>query len=338
MKPDLGSSTLRVVPVAPPDRPIRLAIFGAGKAARFHLDALDRIPGTSIVGVCSRSGTTAEALVAGRPGAIATADPAVLVDPERVDAAVVAVSPDHAEPITLALLAAGIPVLAEKPAALSSAAVEVLADAARATDTLAVVAVNRRYYSLVQDALAVVRQRGPVRGVVVEGHENTDDLRREGAIDDASARRWLVQNSVHYVDLLRMVGGEVEEVVGLRASARSAGFDHLSASIRFAGGTVGTYLAHWNSEAPPMLRIYGEHVQSEVRLLPPEAGFAQFAFKRRIRLAIDPVDEVAKAGVLEQDLAFLRAVAAGRSSVPFPASSMSDHAATLRLVEAIGGP
>lgn len=334
MKRFIGSSALRITP---PSRPIRVGVFGAGKAAKFHIAALDLLPGVSVAGVCSRSGTSAEALVAGRPGAISTSDPAVLIDPDRVDAAIVAVTADQNPHLARQVLEARIPLLVEKPAALCASEVEDLAQLAAAQATLGVVAVNRRYYSLVQGALELVRQRGPVRGVLVEGHEATDQLRREGAITDEEARRWLIQNSVHYVDLLRMAGGEVDEVESVGIAARGSTLDHLSASIRFASGAIGTYVAHWNSAARPLLRLYGEEVSAEVSLLPPEEGLATFAYKRRVRLTMDPVDLAAKAGVLEQDLAFVRAVADGRSSVPFPASDLADHAATLRLAEAIGG-
>jgi predicted dehydrogenase len=320
------------------DRPLRVAMFGAGKAARFHLDALDQLDGVVLAGACSRSGTTAEALVAGRPGAIATVDPAALCDPERVDAAIVAVAHDHTAATARRLLEAGIPVLVEKPAALTSVEVDDLAATAAAAGVLGLVAVNRRYYSLVGQALAAVEQRGPVRGVVVEGHERSDDILRSGAAAPDDVARWLLLNSIHYVDLLRLAGGSaVEEVSVVRSSARIAAGDHLSASVRFAGGGVGTYVAHWNSAAVPMLRVYGDDAHAEVRLLPPEDGYATFAPKRRIRLHADEADLVAKPGVLEQDAAFLRAVAIGATSVPRPASDLADHAATLRLAEALLG-
>ena len=107
------------------------------------------------------------------------------------------------------------------------------------------------------------------------------------------------------------------------------------ASMRFADGAVGTYVAHWNSTAPPMLRLFGDEVAVEVRLGQPEDAWATFPGKRRMRFHADQADIDAKAGVLEQDAAFLLAVAAGRTSAPWPASSLADHVASLELVEAI---
>lgn len=337
MKPLIPESDGRPISVEGPDGPLRLALFGAGKAARFHLKAVDLLDGVVLAGACSRSGSSAEALIAGRAGAIATSDPADLVDPARVDAAVVAVAHDQTAAISRSLIEAGIPVLIEKPAALTSAEVEDLAALAASRGVLALVAVNRRYYSQVQQALWTVRERGPVRGVLVEGHEATHRLVREGAISVGDARRWMVLNSIHYVDLLRMAGGDVDEVLALHTSAGVAAGDHVAASVRFAGGAVGTYVAHWNSAAIPVLRIFGDEVHAEVQLLAPEDAFVAFAGKRRIKLSPDRSDAVAKPGVLDQDAAFLHAVATGAASAPFPASDLTDHAASLRLVEDIFG-
>jgi predicted dehydrogenase len=332
VKADTVSVESHPLSVAGDGRPLRLAVFGAGKAARFHLDALAHLSGVTLAGVCSRSGTTAHELVQPHPGAIATADRRELVDPDRVDAAIVAVSHDQSAEVAHDLLAAGIPILAEKPAALSSTAAVELAHHAAATGTLGVVAVNRRFYSLVGQALASVKQRGPVRGVLVEGHEPTNLLRRSGG-DPRQLGQWFLLNSVHFVDLLRFAGGGAVEEVLPMVAAGSAVVDHYSASVRFAGGALGTFVAHWNSAAPPTLRLYGDDVSAEVRLGPPEHAFVEFTGKRRVKLRADWADAVAKPGVLAQNATFLSAVAARTPSAPHPSSDLADHAETLRLVE-----
>jgi len=335
MNPIVPTTSVATRSVARDDGPLRVAVFGAGKAAKFHLHAIDLIPGVEIAGVCSRTAASSEALVAGRPGAIATTDVEALIAMPGIDAAIVAVPHELTAELTRSLLEARIAVLVEKPAALTSAEAFDLATLAADRNTLGLVAVNRRYYSLVQQALAVVKQRGPVRGVLVEGHEGIDTLQRQGNITPDLARDWLLRNSIHFIDLLRMVGGDVSDVASQVSTVRVPSGDHLSASISFQGGAIGTYVAHWNSAATQMLRIYGEEVSVEVRLTAPEDAFVQFFGKRRIRLHADRSDQVAKPGVHEQDLAFLRAVSDERLTAPFPASDLADHAASLRLVEAI---
>jgi predicted dehydrogenase len=322
----------RHVRVADDATPLRVALFGAGKAARFHLEAIDQMHGVTVTGICSRSGTSAERLASGRPLVLTSADPSDLLDPDRFDAAIVAVDHDHTAELTRRVLSAGIPVLAEKPAAATSAEVDELARHAASTGTLATVGVNRRYYSLLAAALLTVRERGPIQGVLVEAHEPTDLLRHGGSIDAHALRRWFLLDAVHYVDLLRHIGGEVETVVGVGSADPASPGSRLSASIAFEDGVLGTFVSHWNSAAPQIVRIYGQHATAEVRLSRPEHGFVEFTGGRRVKLSSDPVDSWAKPGVYAQDTAFLLAVASGNPPAP-PASDLGDHARTLRLVE-----
>lgn len=313
--------------------PLRLAVFGGGKAARFHLDAIALIEGVELCGVCTPSGESARRLAEGHPGAIHTKDPRELLD-TAPDAALVAVPAAASPPLLRDLLDAGVPVLAEKPAAPSSDEVRALADLAARTGTLATVAVNRRYYSLVLQALHAVRERGPVRSVVVEGHEPLQMLMRSGNVDAATAADWHLLNSVHFVDLLRLVGGEVTSL-SVRSSSAPAPDRRVSASMEFDSGAIGTYLASWNCASPPSMKIFGDEVTAEIELGQPESAFVRYAGKRRVKLEPDESDRSAKPGVLDQDAAFLHAVSAGRTSVPFPASDLADHARSLRLVEEI---
>lgn len=317
--------------------PLRLAVFGGGKAARFHLEAISQIDGVELCGVCTPSGESARRLAAGHRGAIHTKDPEELLR-AGPDAALVAVPAAASPALIRRLVDAGVPVLAEKPAAPSSSQVDDLAELAARTGTLVSVAVNRRYYSLVLQAVHAVRERGPVRAVLVEGHEPLQMLMRSGNVDAATAGDWPLLNSVHFVDLLRLVAGDVVSL-SVHSAAAATPDRCVGATMQFDSGAIGTYVASWNSASPPSMKIYGDEVTAEVELGQPESAFLRFAGKRRVKLRADEADRAAKPGVLDQDAAFLRAVAAGRTTVPFPASDLADHARSLRLTEQIfAGP
>jgi len=315
--------------------PLRVAVFGAGKAARFHLEAMAHIDGVEICGVCTPSGTSAERLARNHPGAVHGADPSALVE-IRPDAALVAVPAAESPPLVRLLLEAGIPVLAEKPVAMNAEDAESLAGLAAERSTLVSVAVNRRYYSLVLQGIAAVRARGPIRGVLVEAHEPLEMLMRSGSVDTRAASVWHILNSVHFVDLLRLAGGEVDSVAAVAAVGRDPN-RAMSASLRFHSGAIGTFVAHWNCASPPSMRIYGDEVSAEIELGQPESAFVHYSGSRRGKLIPDESDTVAKPGVLDQDTAFLRAVSDQRTTVPFPASDLADHARSLRLTETIFG-
>jgi predicted dehydrogenase len=314
-------------------RPMRVGLVGAGRAASFHLDAIAEVGGAQASVICSRSGTTAHALARSVPGCRGTSSLSNLWSgPDPVDAAVIAVDADQTLSVATELVGAGVPVLIEKPAAPSGPAARSLAALAAERGVVALVGVNRRYYSLVQQAMAVVTTRGPLTGVEVEGHEPSFRFLASGAIGLEQLDRWPHLNSLHYIDLLRMAGGPVEEVVALTGEVPRHQHFAMAASLRFASGALGHYVSHWNSGAPPMLRLFGDGVSCEVDLTHPGGGYAWFADGRRVKLTIDVLDQQAKPGVVAQDAAFLGSVLSGFPAL-WPASDLLDHADTLDLVE-----
>ncbi|WP_406700180.1 Gfo/Idh/MocA family oxidoreductase [Singulisphaera sp. Ch08] len=319
----------------PPDvGELRVAILGAGKMARLHLEALKSLPGVRLEAICSRSGTSAERL-AGEFGIPRSyRDAARLLEETRPDAVFVAVS--HAVTLEIAslVLEAGVPCLLEKPAGFRSVQTADLAGLADASHCLNIVGLNRRYYSTIQQALLAVWQQGPVRGVLVEAHEPILEYRSRREFDGELYDRWMVANTIHAIDLLRLIGGEVAEVRGLGQCINEPHGDHFSATVGFVGGAIGTFVAHWNSARGFGLKIYGDGVTAE--LWPLEQAFLRYDTGRRLKLTPDPVDIRCKPGLYAQDADFLQSVC-DRTPAPFPASDLHDNVRTMRLVEAISG-
>jgi predicted dehydrogenase len=124
-------------------------------AAQFAAD-LDHVPGARRAAVCSRSMETAQAFSAKHGFASAHADPdAFLADP-AVDAVYIA-SP-HTEHCAQALraIAAGKPVLIEKPVAMTSVEARTIEDAARNAGVFAMEALWTRFLPAVQRAKALI--------------------------------------------------------------------------------------------------------------------------------------------------------------------------------------
>jgi myo-inositol 2-dehydrogenase / D-chiro-inositol 1-dehydrogenase len=96
------------------------------------------------------------------------------------------------------LLGLGIPCVIEKPLGASLAEAKALLDAARATRTMNMVSVNRRFMPLLNRALEWTRNAGPLRYVRCT---LTRHARREP--------EFLWATAVHAVDALRHIAGEV---------------------------------------------------------------------------------------------------------------------------------
>lgn len=126
------------------DGEIRVGFVGAGYIASWHAEAL-KSAGAKLVAVCDPTLTAAESL-AGRYGAKAYGDLAVMLAEARLDAVHVLTPPSlHAEH-ALAALAAGAHVLVEKPFALRSHDAEAMVAAAKAAGK--VIAVNHNFLTL----------------------------------------------------------------------------------------------------------------------------------------------------------------------------------------------
>ncbi len=106
---------------------VRIGIIGAGGMGTFHAHTLHALPGTEVTVIADPFSDDAEALAA-QLGATFSRDVDSVASAANVDAVVIA-SPDetHAE-LALAALAAGKPMLCEKPLATS------IADAQRVVD------------------------------------------------------------------------------------------------------------------------------------------------------------------------------------------------------------
>jgi nucleoside-diphosphate-sugar epimerase/predicted dehydrogenase len=114
----------------------RIALIGAGYISRVHLDALGGLPDHRVTAVVDPNEAAAKALAPSGAAVFTSLDAALAA--KAFDRAHVLVPPDHHESVSLPLLAAGIPVLLEKPLAATGAASDRLVAASLAGAALGV--------------------------------------------------------------------------------------------------------------------------------------------------------------------------------------------------------
>lgn len=314
----------------PPDYDeLRLGILGAGKMAAAHARAFGRIPGVRVVAVCSRSGRSAEIFAKQFGITKSCANFDAMLD-EHLDAVVVAVSHDATMGITEQVLSRGLPCLIEKPAGYSSEETRRLAKLAMDKNLLNLVGVNRRFICVIHDALTAVLARGPLLGFLIEAHEPIDRRRAEQRLPTSVYDHWFVANTIHAVDLIRMVGGEVQDLQGFCTSRYETKGDSFSYSLRMSNGILGSFVSHWNSPGAFSLKLFGDGISAI--LSPLERGMLRFDTGREIPLSPAWCDVELKPGLYLQAACFLDAVCQGRRPA-FPASDLDDNVRTMELVE-----
>ena len=221
-------------------------IVGTGVIAAMHADAIATLPGARLVAVTDVASQAASAFAAARHCA---ADPSLDVLLARPDVDVVCVcvpSGLHAE-VGVRAARAGKHLVVEKPIDVTLANADRLIEAARAAGaTLTVISQHRFDPGLIELKRLI---GGGALGRLVLGEASTKWYRSQAYYDSAAWRgTWamdggsLMNQGIHYVDLLRWCMGPVTEVTAVCATQahQIEAEDTALAIVRFGSGAVGT--------------------------------------------------------------------------------------------------
>jgi predicted dehydrogenase len=313
---------------------VRVAVIGAGKFALQHLTVLSAMRNVELVSISNRGNSDLSAIAEEFNIKATFSDYRVMLDCVRPDAAIVVASHFHTSSIASECLDRGIPCLIEKPAAFTADETERLARLAAKRDCLNMVGVNRRYLSTLHEAVTQILQRGELIGVSVEAPEAIGRFRSRNEHDERLYDRWLAANSIHAIDLIRCIGGDVVSFHGRRDCRVEANGDSFVATMRLSKGGLGTFLAHWLSVPGWSLTLYGNGVKAVLGL--DNRGLMSYTNGGSSAIPVDVVDLHFKPGLFAQDEAFINAVAL-KERPGYPASDLADSAKTMRLIESIGG-
>jgi UDP-N-acetyl-2-amino-2-deoxyglucuronate dehydrogenase len=235
-----------------PDGPARrhgFGIIGAGVIAATHAAAIATIPGARLVAVTDVVPGQAQAF-AGAHGCTAEPGLDALLGRDDIDAVSVCVpSGLHAE-VGMRAAAAGKHLVVEKPIDVTLAAADRLIDAAEAAGVVMTVISQHRF----DPGLVELRRLldAGALGRLVLGEASTKWYRRQGYYDSGAWRgTWaldggsLMNQGIHYADLLRWSMGPLAEVTAVYATQ-----DHdvevedtALAVLRFSSGAVGTIVS-----------------------------------------------------------------------------------------------
>jgi predicted dehydrogenase len=209
---------------------LRVAVIGVGHLGKHHARILADLPGVELVAVVDTNRARAEEIAAScRTQALFAADDLR----GRVDAVTVAVPTEMHRDVALPFLAAGVPVLVEKPMARSLAeADEMIAAAARSGVALAVGQTERFNPAVVAARTLLSAPR------FIEGH-------RLGTFPERSLDIDVVFDlMIHDLDVvLSLVRSEVESIDAVGVPVLTGRIDIANARLRFADGCIANLTA-----------------------------------------------------------------------------------------------
>ena len=318
---------------------LRVAVIGAGNIAQQHLPVLTNHPDCEVAVLCD---VNPEMLAesAQRFGiSEQEQSPDALLRRDDLDAVYVLVSVLHVARVASKFIAAGLPTFVEKPPGICSADTERLAELAEQHGTVAMVGVNRRFYSTNIAVRERMAELGPLATITVEAHEDQWRLYQPDRLtkfNQLVRRRWAYANGIHALDMLRYFGGDVADIHAIRSSHEYDYPDSFSAVLRFTSGAQGRALVDWF--APAAYRCELRTVGARATIASSGHGFNTVTVSVRHQpdehFELDADDQQYKAGFWKQAKAFLAGARSGEQP-PFPAASLADAHRTMQMIDGI---
>lgn len=315
---------------------LRLGLVGAGWIARLHLEALEALGRTALVGVVSRTAAGAAAVTdqwGGRP----FDDLDRMVEAARLDVAYVCVPPWQAVAIGERLVELGIPFLTEKPLAADDAAgpVRLAASIDRAGLVVAV-----GYHLRALDILPEIRDRlrvAPPRLIVARWLAETPPPAWWSRAGQGGGQ--VIEQATHLYDLARLLAGEAEVAGAASVPPPDSGqvfpggdvAGAAAAVLRFERGAVGSFAsAHRLRSASIEMTFASDGLLTRLWKEPAGQGEWRVTFDdgsdvRTLRNQRDPYER--------QAAAFLDAVEAADPAIAL--SAYADALKTDRLTRAV---
>jgi predicted dehydrogenase len=310
----------------------RLAVAGYGWMAERHAECF-RALGAGLAAAANRSPEgRRRAHDEGRFPRVYASAPE-MVETERPDGVLVAASVLSQFELTRALIPLGVPLLVEKPPGTSAAEARELADLAAAHGTPVMVALNRRFHSVLQRALASAGGPQAVTRVDVDWSEDPEGMARAGHPAEVIPRL-VFANSLHGLDLLTWLAGPL---VAPRATGedldRAGPWPRWRMTVEGTGrtGVAAAFRSTWAARVP--WRLAFETAEARVVSAPLETAVVHRP--RRVPEVLEPDDDDRrfKPGLMGQARAFLDVVRGG--PLVWPACSLEESCASMDLAEAL---
>ena len=303
---------------------LRIGLAGYGRRGRGHIRAVNEIPEARIAAVSDPIETAREAASTELKDVAIHSTVEEMVETGDVDAVIVA-APAHLNgEVAIDAIERGIPVLIEKPPALSVAGVMILLETAERNGSKVMVAFNRRFNPLIQSAIEVIREAGPLRQIVAEFHKDIHEFTDDPRISPKMMDLMLMESPIHSVDIVTHFADAPVRTVNAIVKRTVSGYrDVHAALVEFendvvcqltaaytSGGRLERYELHGD-----YVSVYLEGVQRGWVLRDGErmdlnttyeSGIDTLAQARHfVRSVIDDVDYPPPAATLESSIATL---------------------------------
>lgn len=313
----------------------RLIVIGAGKMGGFHGVAAQAINRCELVGINSRSVSSAQKLAEKLQVEHFGNDLPKLVQETQANICIIAVSHHVTADILEQCLDLGLHCLVEKPVGLYSDRIEHLAQKAKANDLKVMVAVNRRFYNTVQSALLHTNYYGGTGAINLVASDYPDLYRLNATLAPEVYDTWPIMNTIHAFDLLSLFGQGIETVHKV-VSSNHNGIDPGKNIQALMKGKNGATISFSYAETAGTMKSWKLNISGSnytINLGPLEKMKIDFALPG-VQPIVQTEQSAYKEGIYEQ-LAFFVDLVVNNLDVKFPACSLEEHANIVRVMQNI---
>jgi predicted dehydrogenase len=221
-------------------KPLRIAVVGAGGWGEQHARIFSRRPDTELCAIVGRNPDRTAARAA-EFGARAYVDIDAMLSAESPDLVTVCLPNEaHFEP-TLQLLKRGIPLLVEKPLVFDLAEADALLEEARSRDLFFAINFNHRFAEPFLRAKAAI-DAGDIGTPVFA------TWRFGGEANHGTSRHAnLIETQCHGFDMLEHLVGPIASISAHMTDMTYGDWSTVALSLGFEGGAVGTMLGSYDS-------------------------------------------------------------------------------------------
>ena len=309
---------------------LRIGLAGYGRRGRGHIRAVNEIPEARITAVSDPVESAREAALIELEGVAVHSEVADMVESGDVDAVIVAAPAHLNRDVAIPAIERGIPVLIEKPPALSVAGVMELHEKVQRSGSKVMVAFNRRFNPLIQTAIDVIKEEGSLRQIVAEFHKDIHEFTDDPRISPTMMDLMLLESPIHSVDIVTHFADAPVKTTHAIAKRTVSGYRDVHAAIvEFENDVVCQLTAAYTSGGRlERYELHGDYVS--VYLEGVQRGWIlkdgeRFELNATYESGID---------TLAQARHFVRSVI-DDVDYPPPAATLETSVATLRLSESI---
>jgi predicted dehydrogenase len=221
-------------------RPIKVVVVGAGQWGQQHARVFASRPDAELCAVAARRAERAQARAAewGIRGYTSVAE---MIEAEQPDLVSLSLpNQDHFD-VTMEVIEAGIPLLAEKPLVFDLTQADQLLAAAARRDLFFAINFNHRYAEAVRRARAAINS-GDIGELVFATWRFGGE-----AGTSAHPHANLIETQCHGLDMLEYLCGPIASVMAQMTQQTGHGWSTVAVALEFASGAVGTLLGSYDS-------------------------------------------------------------------------------------------